>query len=106
MKKLPLTLLGVLLLTSCSKAIDPITANPQTAAELHLASKTPYQPQQSWQQYSQAPAGFNAVMVQHVARHGSRLLSSAGDDDLALQLWRQAKQLNALTPLGEQLYQC
>ncbi len=104
MKHLFLSLLALLLLAGCNKSPSielAVTADAQS--DLHLASKTPYQPQQPWQHYSQAPAGFNAVMVQHVARHGSRLLSSAGDDDLALQLWRQAKQLNALTPLGEQL---
>lgn len=68
-----------------------------------LGSKNPYQPQQAWQDYSKAPAGFDAVMVQHVARHGSRVLSSPGDDDLAYQLWLAAKQANALTELGEAL---
>lgn len=68
-----------------------------------LGSKTPYQPQQAWQDYSYAPAGFDAVMVQHVARHGSRVLSSPGDDDLAYQLWLAAKQANALTDMGETL---
>ncbi len=104
MKNLPLTLLALLLLAGCNPSSSPeLAITVETQTDLHLASKTPYQPQQQWQQYSQAPAGFNAVMVQHVARHGSRLLSSAGADDLALQLWHKAQQLNALTPLGEQL---
>lgn len=71
--------------------------------ENYITSKKTYQPQQAWQNYSSAPEGFHAVMVQHVARHGSRGLSSADDDDLLMQLWQQAKQENALTPLGEKL---
>lgn len=70
-----------------------------------LTSKTPYQPQQQWQQYSQPPSGFNAVSVQHVARHGSRFLSSRGDDDLMLQLLQLAGSEQALTPLGQELAQ-
>ncbi|WP_052750238.1 histidine-type phosphatase [Arsukibacterium sp. MJ3] len=104
MKYLWLPLLFVLGLNGCNTAV---TSEPQAGqlaqVELYLASKTPYQPQQPWQDYSPPPAGFTPVMVQHVARHGSRLLSSAGDDDLALQLWNKAQQLNGLTPLGEQL---
>lgn len=72
-------------------------------AESYITSKTTYQPQQAWQNYSAAPDGFHAVMVQHVARHGSRGLSSADDDDLLMQLWQQAKKENALTELGEAL---
>ncbi|MEN3157935.1 histidine-type phosphatase [Alkalimonas sp. NCh-2] len=66
-------------------------------------SKAPYQPRQHWQSYEVAPAGFTAVMVQHVARHGSRGLSSPDDDDLSLQLWQQAQQEQQLTAKGQQL---
>lgn len=70
-----------------------------------LTSKTPYQPLQNWQSYSLAPAGFTAVSVQHVARHGSRFLSSRGDDDLMLQLLQLASSEQALRPLGQELVQ-
>lgn len=65
-----------------------------------LTSKTPYQPQQAPDSYSSVPDGYRIVMLQHVARHGSRGLSSADDDDLLLQLWQQAASENALTDLG------
>lgn len=66
-------------------------------------SKEPYVPRQAPNTLTPAPDGFSIVAVQHVARHGSRGLSSADDDDLMLQLWQQAAQENALTPLGELL---
>lgn len=87
---------------TCSLAALVISGNVHTA-DRHVTSKTPYQPQQSWQEYAAVPAGYRAVMLQHVARHGSRGLSSPDDDDLILQLWRQAQQENALTELGEKL---
>lgn len=66
-------------------------------------SKKPYVPRQAPDTFTPAPDGFSIVAIQHVARHGSRGLSSADDDDLMLQLWQQAAQENALTPLGELL---
>lgn len=104
MKYFLLTLLTILMLSGCNKSVTPEPKVDQIVEiDRFLASKTPYQPRQRWQDYSTPPAGFTPVMVQHVARHGSRLLSSAGDDDLALQLWHKAKQQNGLTALGEQL---
>lgn len=66
-------------------------------------SKEPYAPRQTPGSYTPAPDGFSIVAVQHAARHGSRALSSADDDDLMYQLWQQAARENALTPLGELL---
>lgn len=68
----------------------------------HLTSKTPY-PVPPGSDYSPAPDGFKYLVLQHVARHGSRGLSSPDDDDLSLQLWHKAREQGALTPLGEQL---
>ncbi|RAK01672.1 histidine-type phosphatase [Aliidiomarina maris] len=75
----------------------------QATAVDHITSKTPYQPRQHFSQYEAPPSGYSIAMVQHVARHGSRGLSSADDDDLMLQLWQQAEQEGALTELGQQL---
>lgn len=72
-------------------------------AESLLTSKTPYHPRQTIDSYSAVPEGYRIVMLQHVARHGSRGLSSADDDDLLVQLWQQAADEDALTDLGREL---
>ncbi|WP_181919433.1 histidine-type phosphatase [Alkalilimnicola ehrlichii] len=86
---------------ACSQSpVEP----PSVAAERgFFSSKTPYQPQQDWKSYEPAPAGFQAIHIQHVARHGSRALSSRKYDDLSYQIWQQAEKEQALTPLGKQL---
>lgn len=76
-------------------------AEPQQAVSLLLTSKTPYQPKQDWKSYSAVPHGFDAVGIQHVARHGSRYLSGQSDDLLMMQLIALAEQQQALTPLGK-----
>lgn len=86
---------------SASGAVNSGVATSETTTGFY-ASKTPYQPKQDAAVYEAAPAGFYPVMIQHVARHGSRGLSSPDDDDLSLQLWQQARQENALTAKGEQ----
>ncbi len=58
-------------------------------------SKEPYVPRQLPGSYTPAPEGFSVGAVQHAARHGSRALSSADDDDLMYQLWQQARQETA-----------
>lgn len=68
----------------------------------NLGSKTPY-PEPAGRVLSAAPAGYDFTMLQLVARHGSRGLSSPDDDDLSLQLWRAAEAQGALTALGQQL---
>ncbi len=66
-------------------------------------SKEPYAPRQLPGSFTPPPEGFELVMVQHVARHGSRALSSPDDDDLIWQLWTEARDEGALTPLGDLL---
>jgi hypothetical protein len=75
-------------------------AQAEEIAYAPLSSKHPYIPPVD-ATYSTPPAGYAPFMIEHVARHGSRLLSSAKYDDLSLQLWEMAKAEGALTPAGE-----
>lgn len=83
-------------------AVLPAPLPPITDTTYRYSTKTPYQPPADLT-YEAAPPGFRLIMVQHVARHGSRGLSSPDDDDLSLQLWEQARTEGALTSLGEEL---
>lgn len=105
---LPLTLLltSAFTLSACtsgsapSAAVSPAGHQDATNTVTYYTSKTPYHPRDDWKNYSAAPAGYQLVSIQHVARHGSRGLSSPDADDLVLQLWLQAQREQALTPLG------
>lgn len=95
-------------LSACRGAAPPETeqgvvdAAPQSVQhDSPYFSKTPYAPQQDLHDYQPVPAGFEAVFTQHVARHGSRGLSSRKYDDLSLQVWQKARDEGALTALGE-----
>lgn len=89
-------------LGGCSQPTPQQAGEPTTERGFY-SSKTPYRPLQDWADYEAPPAGFQPVQVQHVARHGSRALSSLKYDDLTLQVWRRAKQEAALTELGRAL---
>ncbi|RUO31429.1 histidine-type phosphatase [Aliidiomarina sedimenti] len=96
-----------MLIALCTTSVGIVACSGSNQQAAHddtvLTSKTPYQPRQDVSAYTPVPAGYQIVMLQHVARHGSRGLSSADDDDLMLQLWQQAEAEDALTSLGEQL---
>lgn len=81
---------------------DSAAAGTEASAVTPYFSKTPYAPQQDLRDYQPVPAGYEAVFTQHVARHGSRGLSSRKYDDLSLQVWQKARQEGALTALGEE----
>ena len=70
------------------------------ALSLLLSTKAPYAPQQDSATYEAAPAGYKAVYVQMLARHGSRGLTSAKTTKWLHALWQQAANADALTPLG------
>ncbi|HJU99985.1 MAG TPA: histidine-type phosphatase, partial [Burkholderiaceae bacterium] len=73
------------------------------AGERYYQTKTPYQPQQDMASYEPVPAGYRAVQTQMLARHGSRGLTGFKTDLALYQLWLQASQEGALTPLGAAL---
>lgn len=66
-------------------------------------TKAPYSPFQDIDDYQDVPSGYEQVLLEHVGRHGSRLLSSKKYDDLLLQLWEIANADGGLTPAGQPL---
>ena len=70
---------------------------------LALGTKATYAGAPGDQTLQPAPAGYEPVLVEHVARHGSRLLSSKKYDDLIIQLWELAEADGALTGTGREL---
>ena len=90
-------------LPACASLADPTPGSCVFATTGFYTSKEPYAPRQDPDDYQPVPAGFTVVSVQHVARHGSRALSSPDDDDLMRQLWEAARDEGALTSLGEGL---
>lgn len=90
-------------LSACASAGRPDAGSAAESAQAQAAyaTKTPYAPQQDPASYQKPPAGFSAVFVEHVARHGSRAMTGAESADLAMQMWQKARDEGALTPLGE-----
>lgn len=69
----------------------------------HYTTKTIYQAQQNLNTYELVPLGFEPIHTQLVARHGSRGLSKMKADLALLNLWKAAREQNAITALGEDL---
>ncbi|UZR29744.1 histidine phosphatase family protein [Methylococcus mesophilus] len=84
-------LLGVL-------AVVPAIAQPA-----YYQTKTPYKPRQEISSYETPPPGFRPVFTELVARHGSRGLSGMKADLAVYNMWKQASDEGALTPLGKRL---
>lgn len=82
--------------------VQAASAREKDLVRTDYTSKTPYEPRQDLRSLQRPPSGYVPVFTQHVARHGSRTLSSKKYDDLALQIWEKAKSGNSLTRLGEQ----
>lgn len=102
----------IVALAGCSSApaaqsMPETTAAVETSAatsadRLALGTKATY-PGAPTGTLPDAPDGFEPVLVEHVARHGSRMLSSKKYDDLIIQLWELAKADDALTETGMKL---
>ena len=67
----------------------------------YYASKTPYKPPPSTLVLPSPPSEFELVCAQVVARHGCRALEGRKYDRLTSELWRHAKEDDALTECGE-----
>ncbi|MBA5604667.1 histidine-type phosphatase [Duganella sp. FT3S] len=78
-------------------------AQAGASGERFYQTKTPYQPQQEMARYQPVPAGYHAVQTQMLARHGARGLTGFKTDLALYNLWLQASQEGALTPLGAAL---
>lgn len=96
-----LAVFGGALLPTTASASDQ-DDDVRTTGNLY-GTKAVYEPFQDEDDYHSPPSGYHPVLVEHVSRHGSRLLSSKKYDDLLWQLWQIAHAGGGLTPLGEQL---
>src|SRR5690554_1542251 len=100
---LSVAIASVLTMSACVSSSSNTQYRTTVNNVTYYTSKTPYQAQEHYRNYSLPPAGYGLISIQHVARHGSRGLSSPDSDDLVLQLWLQAQREQALTPLGFEL---
>lgn len=67
----------------------------------YAGTKTPYTDTAT--AVTAPPAGFDAVWVNYVGRHGARFLTKAGSDTRVLQLLLQAEKAQGLTALGKRI---
>ncbi|MFT3791472.1 MAG: histidine-type phosphatase [Rudaea sp.] len=69
-----------------AKLVAPAGNAGSNSGDISYSTKTPYAPQQDPATYQKPPAGFAPVLVEHVARHGSRAMTSAKSGDLSLRI--------------------
>jgi multiple inositol-polyphosphate phosphatase/2,3-bisphosphoglycerate 3-phosphatase len=72
------------------------SAQAQNCADQYWGTKTLYQPQQK--KYTPVPAGYLAVFINHVGRHGSRHLTKDVAGTLAYNMLQKADSAKGLTP--------
>lgn len=99
---LALSVTLALLLSGCNSSSNDSSA-PPPSSEYQYSTKAVYQPRQASASYHAAPAGFQPVFTELVARHGSRSLSSPKYDVLTKLVWEAAAKQGALTELGQGL---
>lgn len=96
MKKLFVLLFAALI--SCS-----LNSTAQAPATNFLGTKTLYKP--AALKYTPVPAGYKAVFINHVGRHGARHLTKEVNTAFAYTTLFKADAANALTVKGKQLLQ-
>lgn len=82
-------------------AIAIISFAPSNCLQQHWGTKKLYQPADT--NCTVAPAGYSAVFINHVGRHGARHLTSLGDLLLVQYMLDDAAQIKALTDDGIKL---
>jgi histidine phosphatase superfamily protein (branch 2) len=80
-------------------SVDVVPSGTHREIPTNLSTLTPY-PGPSKKTTLKAPAGFEPVFAENVARHGARSLTNGGAVDDAIGLWEKAKREGALTPAG------
>ncbi len=80
-----------------------LSVSSQAQTGLYLGSKAPYAIGQDPSTYEAAPSGFSPVFTEIVARHGSRGLSSPGNDLALYNMWLDAQAKGGLTKSGARL---
>lgn len=89
--------LTMTLLAGCNSDNDT-TPDANPGIDYQYSTKAVYAARQDAASYEEAPAGFDPVFTELVARHGSRSLSSPKYDVLTKQVWdaayRQVPSLN------------
>lgn len=93
------------LIATLAMCLLPIAAQPQTAKEevlndLNKAGGVYFAYPVSTIEQTPAPRGYEPFYISHYGRHGSRYLISDEDYSWLLTLMREAKDADALTPLG------
>ncbi|BDD07247.1 histidine-type phosphatase [Aureibacter tunicatorum] len=78
-------------------------SKPEVKKEGYLGSKMPYEPRQEVVDYSPIPENFEPIFINHVARHGSRHLTSAKYDVAWGEMLQFASEKDMLTDKGKQL---
>ncbi|WP_265456990.1 histidine-type phosphatase [Aeromonas salmonicida] len=94
--------LTMTLLAGCNSDNDT-TPDANPGIDYQYSTKAVYAARQDAASYEAAPAGFDPVFTELVARHGSRSLSSPKYDVLTKQVWDAAYRQGALTELGQGL---
>ena len=97
---------ALIILSGCQSDAEP-KVKPRGAATgiapsdlpESLSTLTPYPT--SKKPELKAPAGFEPVFAQNLARHGARSLTSEDVLEDAIELWEEAKRANALTAVGK-----
>ncbi len=96
----------MIILAACQSDADPQDKKSKGSTlavgdvPSNVSTLTPYPVPTKKSTELEAPAGFEPVFAENVARHGSRSLTSEDPIDDAIALWEKAKSADALTSAG------